>query len=369
MNVLLMHGDGEAVCGCIHTLAHSREIEMNTLKLSLAAMVASVAFAGAAAARDQIQIAGSSTVLPYASIVAEAFGENTDFPTPVVESGGSGAGRKKLCEGVDENTIDIANSSSRIKQSDIDACAKNGVKEIQEVRIGYDGIVFASAASGADFAFTPADWFNALSAKVVKDGKIVDNTAATWNEVNPDLPQQDILAFVPGTKHGTREVFEEKVILAGCEESGAMEAFAASGMDEDAAEEACMTLRTDGKSVDIDGDYTETLARIESSPNGIGVFGLSFYENNTDKLKVGTMSGVTPSTETIASGEYPVSRPLFFYVKKAHIGVIPGLKEFVEFFVSDEIAGPDGPLAEYGLVSDPELAATQEAVANETVMQ
>ena len=126
---------------------------------------------------------------------------------------------------------------------------------------------------------------------------------------------------------------------------------------------------TDGKAVDIDGDYTETLARIESSPNGIGVFGLSFYENNTDKLKVGTISGVSPSTETIASGEYPVSRPLFFYVKKAHIGVIPGLKEFVEFFVADEIAGPDGPLAEYGLVSDPELAATQEAVANETVMQ
>ncbi len=159
------------------------------------------------------------------------------------------------------------------------------------------------------------------------------------------------------------------MILAGCEGSGAMEAFVASGMDEDAAEEACMTLRTDGRAVDIDGDYTETLARIESSPNGIGVFGLSFYENNTDKLKVGTINGVAPSTETIASGEYPVSRPLFFYVKKAHIGEIQGLKEFLEFFVSDEIAGPDGPLAEYGLVSDPELAATQEAVSNQTTMQ
>jgi phosphate transport system substrate-binding protein len=139
-------------------------------------------------------------------------------------------------------------------------------------------------------------------------------------------------------------------------------------MDEDAAEEACLTLRTDGVSVDIDGDYTETLARLEADPNGVGVFGLSFYENNTDRLQVATMSGVTPSTETIASGEYPVSRPLFFYVKNAHLDVIPGLREYVEFFVSDDMAGPDGPLAEYGLVSDPELAATQEAVAAATPM-
>jgi phosphate transport system substrate-binding protein len=292
-----------------------------------------------------------------------------DFPVPVVESGGTGSGLQKFCEGVGANTIDIANASRPIRDAERETCTANGVTDIMEVRIGYDGIVFANSANGPDFAYTPADWFNALSAKVVRDGQVVDNTAANWNEVNPDLPAQEILAFVPGTKHGTREVFEEKVILAGCEESGAMEAFVASGMDEDAAEEACTTLRTDGRAVDIDGDYTETLARIESSPNGIGVFGLSFYENNTDKLKVGTIGGVTPSTETIASGEYPVSRPLFFYAKAAHIGEIQGLKEFLEFFVSDEIAGPDGPLAEYGLVSDPELAATQQAVANGTVMQ
>ena len=342
---------------------------MNTVKFTVSALAVIAASATAAAARDQIQVSGSSTVLPYATIVAEAFGENMDFPTPVVESGGSSAGLQKFCEGVGENTIDIANASRPIKDSEREACAAAGVTDIMEVRIGYDGIVFANASSGPDFVFTPADWFNALSAKVVKDGKMADNTAASWNEVNPELPEQEILAFVPGTKHGTREVFEEKVILAGCEESGAMEVFKAELGDEDAAEDACMTLRTDGKSVDIDGDYTETLARIESAPNGIGVFGLSFYENNTDKLKVGTMSGVTPSTESIASGEYPVSRPLFFYVKKAHIGQIAGLKEFVEFFVSDELSGPEGPLAEYGLVSDPELAATQEAVASETTLQ
>ena len=342
---------------------------MNALKLSVAALAASVAFAGAAVARDQVQIAGSSTVLPYASIVAEAFGENTDFPTPVVESGGSGAGRKKMCEGVGENTIDIANSSSRISKSDIELCKTNGVTDIQEVRIGYDGIVFASDISGPEYAFTPSDWHNALAAKVVKDGQLVDNPYKAWNEIRADLPAQPILAFVPGTKHGTREVFDTKVIVAGCEENGTFEALkTAAGGDEDKAEEGCMALRTDGVSIDIDGDYTETLARVDANKNGIGVFGLSFYQNNTDKLRVGTMGGVVPSVESIASGEYPVSRPLYFYVKNAHLDVIPGLQEYVEFFVSDEMAGPDCPLAAYGLVSDPELAKTQEAVKARTPM-
>ncbi|MDH4414840.1 MAG: substrate-binding domain-containing protein [Rhizobium sp.] len=342
---------------------------MTALKLSAAALVATVAFAGAAVARDQIQVAGSSTVLPYAAIVAEAFGENFEFPTPVVESGGSGAGRKKLCEGVGENTIDIANSSSRISKSDIELCKTNGVNDIQEVRIGYDGIVFASDIAGPEFAFTPADWHAALAAKVVKDGQLVDNPYKAWNEIRADLPAQPILAFIPGTKHGTREVFDTKVIEAGCEENGTHAALmTANNGDKDAAKKGCMALRTDGVSVDIDGDYTETLARVAANKNGIGVFGLSFYQNNTDKLRVATMGGVVPSVETIAKGEYPVSRPLYFYVKNAHLDVIPGLQEYVEFFVSDEMAGPDGPLAAYGLVSDPELAATQAAVKSRTPM-
>ncbi|MCV2879045.1 substrate-binding domain-containing protein [Sedimentimonas flavescens] len=342
---------------------------MKTVKFTVSALAIIAASASGAYARDQIQSAGSSTVLPYATIVAEAFGENFDFPTPVVESGGSGAGRKKLCEGVGENTIDIANSSSRIKQSDIDNCAANGVTEIMEVRIGYDGIVFASDINGADFAFTPADWYNALAAEVVKDGALVANANKTWADVNAAMPAQDILAFIPGTKHGTREVFDVKVLEAGCKATGALEAFtAAAGGDEKEGAKKCLNLRTDGVSVDIDGDYTETLSRIDANKNAIGVFGLSFYQNNTDKLKVATMDGIVPSVDSIASGDYPVSRPLFFYVKKAHLGVIPGLKEYIEFFVSDDMAGPEGPLAEYGLVSDPELAATQEMVAAETPM-
>ncbi|MBY6055318.1 substrate-binding domain-containing protein [Leisingera daeponensis] len=342
---------------------------MSFVKLTASTLAIAAVSATAAAARDQVQVAGSSTVLPYASIVAEAFGENFDFPTPVVESGGSSAGLKRFCEGVGENTIDVANASRKIKDKEIAACAENGVTDIIEVRIGYDGIVFASDSGANSFEFTPADWFLALSDKVLVDGELVDNPNTTWADVNADFPAVDIQAFVPGTKHGTREVFEDKVILAGCEETGAFEAFKeASGGDKKAAEKACIALRTDGKSVDIDGDYTETLARIESNKDGIGVFGLAFYENNTDKLQVATMSGVVPSTESIATGEYPVSRPLFFYVKKAHIGVIPGLKEYAEFFVADEVAGPDGPLAEYGLVADPELADTQEAVSSEAVM-
>ncbi|MDB6453304.1 PstS family phosphate ABC transporter substrate-binding protein [Falsirhodobacter sp. 20TX0035] len=342
---------------------------MSFIKLSVSALALAAVGATASHAqdRDTIQVAGSSTVLPYATIVAEAFGENFEFPTPVVQSGGSGAGLAQFCEGVGSNTIDIANASRLIKDSEIKTCADNGVTDIMHVQIGYDGIVFASAVDGEEFAFTPADWYKALAAQVVVDGKMVANPYTTWNEVNPDLPEQPILAFIPGTKHGTREVFEEKVLAAGCEESGALEEMTALS-DADTAEEACVAVRTDGKSVDIDGDYTETLARIQSDANGIGVFGLSFYENNTNALQVATMSGVTPTTETIASGEYPVSRPLQFYVKKAHIGVVPGLKEFVTFFVSDDMAGPNGPLAAYGLVSDPELAATQAAVEAEETM-
>ena len=342
---------------------------MTYSKMTVSAAAILALGAGAAHARDNVQVAGSSTVLPYAAIVAEAFGENFDFPTPVVESGGSSSGLKRFCEGVGENTIDIANASRAMREKEVAACAANGVTDIIEVRIGYDGIVFASQIDGpALTAFRPSDWFNALAAQMPMDGALVDNPNTTWADANPDLPAVEIAAFIPGTKHGTREVFEEKVLLQGCEDTGAMQAMMDMGMDEDATEKACMAVRTDGKSVDIDGDYTETLARIDSNTDGVGVFGLAFYENNTDTLKVATMGGVSPSTETISSGEYPVSRPLFFYIKKAHIGVIPGLKEFAEFFISDEIAGPDGPLAQYGLVSDPELAQNQETVAGEQVM-
>ena len=310
-------------------------------------VAASVALmATAASARDQVHIAGSSTVLPYASIVAEAFGENFDYPTPIVEGGGSGAGRKRMCEGVGLNTIDIANSSSLMKQEQWETCEAT-VGEVVEVRIGYDGITFSTGLANTGFEeLTPAQIYTAISDT---------STLTTWDQVDPSLPNVAIKMFIPGTKHGTREVFEKKVMLAGCKAVGDYDA----DLGKKAAEKVCFKVRTDGVSVDIDGDYTETLASLEANPDGIGVFGLSFLLANTDKLYAANINGVEPSTETIASGEYPISRPLQFYVKTAHLDQVPGLREYIEFFISDEIAGPDGPLAEYGLVSDPKLEATQ----------
>ena len=346
---------------------------MSLMKIS-ASVLALMASGFAAEARDQLQIAGSSTVLPFATIVAEAFGEQGTFKTPVVEGGGSGAGRKKLCEGLGEDTIDIANSSSPIKPSDIDTCKTNGVTDIMEIKIGYDGIVFASDIKGPDFALTAAQVYRAIAGKVAKDGALVDNVAKSWADVDAALPAQDILALIPGTKHGTREVFNQKVVEAGCKKSGAYDLFLAASKGADApakdkeALAACDTIRTDGVAVEIDGDYSETLSRLAANPHAMGVFGLSFYENNADKLKVATMEGVVPSVTTIADGSYPVSRPLFMYVKKAHIGVIPGLQEYLDFFVSDDMIGPEGKLIEYGLVSDPNLKQTQADVAADKLM-
>ena len=317
-----------------------------TALMTIAALAATPALA-----RDQVHIAGSSTVLPYASIVAEAFGENFDYPIPIVEGGGSGAGRKRMCEGVGLNTIDIANSSSLMKQEQWNDCEAT-IGRVSEIRIGYDGITFSTRLENTGFEeLTPLQIYNALSDT---------SSAETWSDVDAELPNIAIKAFIPGTKHGTREVFEKKVMLAGCKAAGNYNA----DLGKKAAEKECFKVRTDGMSVDIDGDYTETLASLEANPTGIGVFGLSFLLANTDKLYAANINGVEPSTETIASGEYPVSRPLQFYVKHSHLDQVPGLKDYIEFFVSDEIAGPDGPLAEYGLVSDPELEVTQELVAS-----
>jgi len=330
---------------------------MRISNLAAAAVAAALTLPGAAFARDQIMLTGSSTVLPFANIVAEAFGQNTDFKTPVVEGGGTGAGIAKFCESADENSADIANASRKMKSGEVSLCNKNGVSKVKEVRIGYDGVVFASAVGGPAFAFTPSDWFHALAAEVLINGKLVPNPYTKWSEVDKTLPDQEILAFIPGSKHGTREIFNVNVITKGCKNFGDDKAFKAR----DGKADACIALRTDGRVVEIDGDYTETLSRLKANPIAVGVFGLSFYENNTDTLRVATFQGVTPSKETIANGKYRVSRPLFMYVKSQHLGVVPGLKEFVQFFLSDDMAGAGGTLDEAGLVVDPALAKTQAA--------
>ncbi|EJF81395.1 hypothetical protein MCQ_00093 [Candidatus Bartonella washoeensis Sb944nv] len=322
-------------------------------------------------ARDQIQITGSSTVLPYQKIVAEIFGEMyPNFKVPVIESGGSGAGIKEFCRGIGESAVDIVNASRAMKPSELQSCFDAGVKDVEEIRIGYDGIVFATNINGPDWKLQPVDVYRALAAQVVVDGKLQPNKVLKWNAVNSTLPDWTIAAYIPGEKHGTREVFEEKLLAVGCEASGAFDAMKSMGMDDKAIHAACVAVRKDGKAIDIDGDYSETFARLISNKTGVGVFGLSFYENNADRLKVANINGFAPNVETISRGEYPISRPLFFYVKKAHLDIIPGLREYVEFFLSDQMIGPGSPLAEYGLViaSEEERQAQRSAFSASKVM-
>lgn len=316
---------------------------MRTISCISAAVAAVIALGTAAhaQARDTVQIAGSSTVLPFASIVAEEFGAAfPEFSTPVVASGGSSGGLRQFCEGVGSNTIDIANASRKIRTAEIEACAAAGVTDIREVVIGYDGIVFAVSADRDDFALEPVHVFNAIAAQVAVDGEMVDNPYTSWAEIDAALPDQAIALAIPASNHGTREVFEENIVIPGCE---------AAGLPETAGEDACINFRQDVV-VEIAGDYTETLSRLQSNHDTMGVFGLSFYDQNRDTLKVATVSGVEPSMETILAGDYPVSRPLQFYVKGAHVGEIPGLAEFVEFFMSDAMAGEGGRLEEAGLI-------------------
>ena len=322
-------------------------------------LIASLLFSTSAYAQDAIHVTGSSTVLPFSTIAAESFGENSDFNTPIVEGGGTGAGIAKFCESADPTSVDIVGASRKMKSSELSLCRENGVNDVLEVRIGYDGIVFASQVNGPEFAFTPSDWFNALAAEVEVDGKLVPNPYTKWSEVDPKLPDQEIRVFVPGTKHGTREVFDLKVITVGCTVFKTDKLFKAR----DGKATGCTALRQDGRAIEIDGDYTETLQRLQANPEAVGVFGLSFYENNTDKLQVATFQGVVPTRETIASGKYRVSRPLFIYAKTQHYGSTPGLKDFVQYVVSDDLAGPDGIMVQAGLVSDPKLTDTQALVA------
>ena len=320
---------------------------MRSWTLGLVMLAATATAAPAMAqSRDTIQIAGSSTVLPFASVVAEEFGNAfPQYKTPVVGSGGTGGGMRQFCQGVGTNTIDIANASRPISSKEIASCADAGVTQIIPVRFGYDGIVFASRADKGNFKLTPAQLFAAIAGQVVQNGEKVSNPYTSWDQIDPSLPNQPITLVIPGTNHGTREVFEENVIVPGCESYRAVEE-----MPEDEREQFCLNFRQDGRVIEIAGDYTESLARLDANQDAVGVFGLSFYDQNRDKLQVATIDGVEPSPETIASGEYPVSRPLFFYIKGQHIGQVPGLEEYAKFFLSEQMSGEGSQLVEMGLI-------------------
>ncbi|HAO32488.1 MAG TPA: phosphate ABC transporter substrate-binding protein [Candidatus Competibacteraceae bacterium] len=326
--------------------------------------VAALALAGAVhaqSARDYISIVGSSTVYPFTTAVAEQFGKaNAQFKTPKVESTGTGGGFKLFCGGVGVQHPDISNASRPIKKSEVETCAKNGVTEIVEINIGFDGIVLASSKKNQPMPLTIKDIWLAL-AKEVPDasGKLVANPHKTWKDVNPALPANKIEVLGPPPTSGTRDAFVELVMDHGCKEFDAIKTLEKS--DEKKAKAACQTVREDGAFIEAGENDNLIVNKLVANPNALGVFGYSFLEENLDKIQGETINGVAPNFESIADGKYPVSRPLFVYVKKAHVGVIPGIKEFIAEFTSEKAVGDDGYLGRKGLIPLPDNKRKQVA--------
>ena len=325
--------------------------------------------AGAASARDYISIVGSSTVYPFATVVAEQFGKTTSYKTPKIESTGSGGGFKLFSAGVGVQYPDITNASRRIKKSELEACEKNGVKDIVEVKIGYDGIVVANSRQAKLMNLTRKDIFLAL-AKQVPDPKggetVMANPYKTWKDVNPALPAVKIEVLGPPPTSGTRDAFVELVMEQGADEFAFIKAMAKS--DKNAYKAISQSLREDGAYIEAGENDNLIVQKLVASPNALGIFGFSFLDQNSDKIQGSMVDGVTPTFENIADGKYPVSRPLFFYIKKAHLETIPGMREYVKAFTSEKAWGPDGYLAEKGLIPmpDAERRKYREAALNLT---
>jgi phosphate transport system substrate-binding protein len=341
------------------------------MRISLVAGAAVLAISSLAAcaamaqSRDQIRIVGSSTVFPYTQAVAEQFAAATGNPAPVVESTGTGGGMQVFCEGVGHDKADITGASRAMKKSEFESCVANGVDSITEVLIGYDGLSLAHTQSAPDMSLTKAQIFQALAAEVEVDGKIVANPYKNWNEIDASLPNQPITVFGPPPTSGTRDAFVELVMLVGC---GSFEAIKA--LDDTRKEEVCERMRQDGPFVEAGENDNLIVQRLNADPNAVGIFGYSFLFENSDTLKDIAVDGVAAEPATIADGSYPVSRPLFVYVKNAHRGVIPGLEEFLTEYVSEASFGPDGYLSERGLIvlPDDQRNTIREAVANSTPM-
>jgi len=324
------------------------------------------AAADAAGARAQIRIVGSSTVYPFTAKVAEQFGRTTGFPTPVIESTGTGGGFKLFCAGTGRDTPDVTNASRAIKDSEREACAANGVAGVTEVAIGYDGIVVANDKDSVRYDLTRRQLFLALAKQVPQgegEGKLVDNPHTRWSDVDPSLPAVEIEVLGPPPTSGTRDAFVELVMEPGCKETGWIAALADT--DEDRYKQICHTLREDGVYVDAGENDNLIVQKLEANPDALGIFGYSFLEENRDRLQGSPIDGVAPTFDNIAAQTYPVARPLFIYVKDAHVGTVPGVAEFVREFTSDRAIGEDGYLAEIGLIPLPpgELAEVRQATS------
>ncbi|UYV39192.1 substrate-binding domain-containing protein [Rhodobacteraceae bacterium D3-12] len=340
---------------------------MTFLKLATSAAAIAAISATAAAARDEIRIVGSSTVFPYTQAVAEQFANNTGAASPIVESTGTGGGMKIFCAGIGEGHPDITGASRAMKASEYKLCNDNGVTDVTEAMIGYDGLSLAISRDAAqDWDLSLQEIFLALAAEVPGEGGWVANPYKKWSDISADLPEVDILAYGPPPTSGTRDAFVELAMHAGCESTDFMKALkeADKAAHKKTVKENCSRMRQDGPFVEAGENDNLIVQRLNADANAIGIFGYSFLYENLDTLKPVTIGGVAPSAETIGDFSYPVSRPLFFYVKNAHRGVIPNLQEFIAEYMSDDAMEPGGYLSERGMVALPDdlRKATQDAV-------
>ncbi len=327
----------------------------------VAAVAGAALFASSGAqaqSRDQIRIVGSSTVFPFSTAVAEEFGRTSTFKTPIVESTGSGGGLKLFCSGIGTNHPDITNASRRIKQSEVDLCAQNGVTNIVEVKIGFDGIVLAADKSAPDMTLSLRDLYLALAAKVPAPGteggagNMIDNPNKTWADVNSSLPNRPIVVLGPPPTSGTRDAFNELAIEGGCKTFSGMKALKSS--DGSAYKALCRGIREDGNYVEAGENDNLIVQKLQANNEAVGVFGFSFLDQNADAIKAYPVGegadAVEPTFEAISEGSYPISRSLYFYVKKAHVDVVPGIREYLGEFTSDKAWGDFGYLTDRGLI-------------------
>jgi len=302
-------------------------------------------------AREQIHIVGSSTVFPFSTTVAERFGRASKFKTPVVESTGSGGGLKLFCRGIGVETPDIANASRRIKSSEVELCAKNGVSEIVEVKIGFDGIVLANSKKAERIELSLKQLFLALAKEVPVDGQLVPNPYKKWSDVDASLPNRRIEVLGPPPTSGTRDAFVEVAMEGGAKRIPALKALRKENKKE--FERIAHSIREDGAYVEAGENDNLIIQKLVANPSALGVFGFSFLDQNEDKIQGALVDGAEPTFDNIADGEYAIARSLYFYVKKAHVGKVPGLEEFLYEFMSDRASGEEGYLADRGLIPLP----------------
>ncbi|MBO8087648.1 MULTISPECIES: PstS family phosphate ABC transporter substrate-binding protein [unclassified Marichromatium] len=335
---------------------------MNKTLVAAAVTLAAASLSSQAMARDSIYIVGSSTVFPFSTAVAETFGRNTDFATPKVESTGSGGGLKLFCAGVGVDHPDITNASRRMKASEFERCQEAGVEDITEVKIGYDGIALANSREAEQFDLSLRDIWLALAKDVPNEaGELIPNPYQTWNEVNPDLPEVAIEVLGPPPTSGTRDAFVELAMEGGCKTYDFIKAMKKE--DKSKYKAVCHGIREDGAYVEAGENDNLIVQKLVANPDAIGIFGFSFLDQNADQVQGSKVDGVEPTFESIADGDYPVSRSLFFYVKNAHVGTIPGIEEFVAEFTGEQAWGPEGYLVDKGLIPLPDAMRAEVASA------